>query len=853
LAKDTDHKKDKPRVPKKKQKPEPDQKTPGLKESVPPMMETHPERGEVDASDEIQKKEDTGNAIKEKELKEKEFEEEIVVGPEGKPRAEVSANLIGELYFGTAEKTFDESSYHPKSMYKPYNSDDLFQKTGDYSIYEDMLHDDQVSVCMQIKKDLVIGSGYDIVTEVNDDQHTAIKKDLELALNEDPETPFDDMLEEVISSYDFGFSLSEKLFKTRPDGTLSLGAIKTRHPSTWLIHTDKHGNIEKYEQRGRTETISVAPKSLIHYVNSRKFQNPYGTSDLRTAYSAWFIKRQIVRFYGMFLEKAASPTPVARYDKNAPKQAIDAIYNAIKKFQAKTALTIPKDIEIEFLESKSEGQVFTRGVNIFNMFIGRSLLIPDLLGFQGEETSGGSHSLGKHQMEVLFKHIQRRRVTLERIVNKHIIWPLVVYNHGFVEHYPKFKLRPISDESLIELTKLWIEAMKGHLYEPSEEEINHFRKIAKFPEGAVKFPIPAPLPGQPGQPVPPVEGTPDPEVEEEEVIVEPGSEDVDAEEQLEEELNNKEGYDEKDTEKQSQEDDKSVPQSRAKGSAPAKKRNPAPIPKPYKRLYNLPVGDYHKKVNFKGIESHLDSFKDAVTLESEPVVKRIFEDLFDQIEQKKIVKDQKPERIETIRLKYLKDIKLIFKRNLREAFVISKQMAQQEIMKGAYRTPLPDDKFLEFLEQETFQFVGDWSYNVTKRSRLAMIEAIKDGKPLSAVLDLLDDQGMTEAMASIERFSRTKFTDVTNRGRLEFFNESGIVSAYQYAAVLDDRTSPICDGLHGKIFKMGTEPIPPLHFNCRSLLVPITKYEEFTVDGKVGSKNIDQFIDENKGDGFSKR
>jgi SPP1 gp7 family putative phage head morphogenesis protein len=820
---------------KKTQTTKPLQKTTGLKSS-PRSKITQEEQQHGKEKDIQENKEDQENY--EEEIAPPSDEDQLPTEPAAKPKAEAVQNLIEGLYFGTAEKTEQESAYDISSMYKPYNPDDLYQKSGDYSIYEDMLKDDQVSVCMHIKKDLVIGSGWDIITSVDDEQHAAIKKDLEQALGEDPDSmsSIDDMLEELLSSYEFGFSLSEKLFKNRPDGSLTLNTLKTRHPSTWLIHTDKHGNVEKYEQRGRSSNLDINPKSLIHYINNPKFQNPYGTSDLRAAYNAWFIKRQIVRYYGIFLEKAASPTPVAKYDTSAPQEAITAIYDAIKKFQSKTALVIPKAIEIEFLETKSEGQVYTRGINIFNMFIGRSLLIPDLLGFQGEETSGGSYSLGKHQMEVLFKHIQRRRTTLERLVNKHLICPIVVYNHGFVENYPKFRLRPISDEVLIELAKLWLEAMKGHIYEPNEEEINHFRKLAKFPEGSVKVP----------EPVLPTEPDPSIQTDKEEGDIPTHDEDP-IEEEKEEQPKEDAGTGGK------QEPDETDPSTGQESREPGNSPKETELKKEYKKAYAHPGGEYYKKVDFKAIENHMESFKDAVLTESTPLVKRIFEDLFDQIEQKKIVKDQKPERIDSIKIKYLKDLKLILKRNLREAFVASKKMAQKELMKGVFRTPLPDDKFLDVLEAETFQFVGDWAYNVTKKSRVAMMEAIRDGKPLSSLIDLLDDQGIAESLVSLERFSRTKFTDVTNRGRLAFFNESGVVAAYQYSAILDDRTSPICDGLHGKIFKAGTEPVPPMHFNCRSVLIPITKYEDFEADEKIGSKSIDDFILQNKGDGFSKR
>jgi hypothetical protein len=57
--------------------------------------------------------------------------------------------------------------------------------------------------------------------------------------------------------------------------------------------------------------------------------------------------------------------------------------------------------------------------------------------------------------------------------------------------------------------------------------------------------------------------------------------------------------------------------------------------------------------------------------------------------------------------------------------------------------------------------------------------------------------------------------------------------------------------LHGKFFKAGDEPIPPMHFNCRSVLVPITKYEEFKPTESIKGQPVDEFIEENKGKGFS--
>jgi len=116
-------------------------------------------------------------------------------------------------------------------------------------------------------------------------------------------------------------------------------------------------------------------------------------------------KREITKYLAIFLEKAASPIPVAKYPSGYTTEQKSSLLNIIKKFQTKTALVVPKELELQFLESKSVGEAYRSAINIFNMFIGRCLFIPDLLGFQGDETSGGSYSLGKEQMSVFFMHI----------------------------------------------------------------------------------------------------------------------------------------------------------------------------------------------------------------------------------------------------------------------------------------------------------------------------------------------------------------------------------------------------------------------------------------------------------------
>ena len=72
------------------------------------------------------------------------------------------------------------------------------------------------------------------------------------------------------------------------------------------------------------------------------------------------------------------------------------------------------------------------------------------------------------------------------------------------------------------------------------------------------------------------------------------------------------------------------------------------------------------------------------------------------------------------------------------------------------------------------------------------------------------------------RFSRTLTNHVYNQAHLKRYEDSGVVDGVQFSAHIDDRTSDICEMLNGTIWALGDPDIraPPLHFNCRSRLVP---------------------------------
>ena len=77
-----------------------------------------------------------------------------------------------------------------------------------------------------------------------------------------------------------------------------------------------------------------------------------------------------------------------------------------------------------------------------------------------------------------------------------------------------------------------------------------------------------------------------------------------------------------------------------------------------------------------------------------------------------------------------------------------------------------------------------------------------------------------------EAITRTAVNHVANQARQEYAVENkDIVDDELYVATLDGRTTRICASLDGERFPIGEGPIPPIHFNCRSVRVLILDEE----------------------------
>ncbi len=159
----------------------------------------------------------------------------------------------------------------------------------------------------------------------------------------------------------------------------------------------------------------------------------------------------------------------------------------------------------------------------------------------------------------------------------------------------------------------------------------------------------------------------------------------------------------------------------------------------------------------------------------------------------------------------------------------------------------PDPRLLTAVVTEQ-PFQGDvmrnWARNIRRADLRRLLQQIRIGVTQGEPSDVIARRvvgsvrqrgrnGITEVTRrEATAITRTAVTHVTNAARREMFLANADVFEFEvYVATLDSRTTPQCRALDGKRFPVGKGPIPPIHWNCRSVRVA-----QISQDGLIGER-----------------
>lgn len=130
--------------------------------------------------------------------------------------------------------------------------------------------------------------------------------------------------------------------------------------------------------------------------------------------------------------------------------------------------------------------------------------------------------------------------------------------------------------------------------------------------------------------------------------------------------------------------------------------------------------------------------------------------------------------------------------------------------------------------------LGDWADHIQDRDLARIMDAVKigmaQGEPTDDIIRrVLGSQSLDGAdgvlqmtRRDIAAVTQTAISTVANEAREEYYGANeDILSKEQWVATLDDSTCPECGDLDGEEFDVGEGDMPPIHFNCRCVRVPV--------------------------------
>lgn len=771
---------------------------------------------------------------------------------------------------------------------KRWNPDDLVGAKG-LPIYSKMLNDEQVKSVTEFKLNAILGRGYQFkfkrtkLSETEQQQRIAVFEDVLCKMR----GSFVDALEGIATGREYGFSVTEKVYgDIEVDGKTYIGInmLLTRDPCSFDFYADDYGLLNKIEQRnnGRA-TIEVKRDKVIHYVHKPKWDVIFGRSELRSAYRPWYAKDQLVKLWLLHLERFGSGVWVASQDGESGLRSgtpeYTALQNALVNAKALASIILPKGVTAEVVFPATTDQ-YEKALQYFDLAIAKSQLVPNLLGLSHTGQTG-AYSQSQTQFEAFFWTTSADGSRLAECLNEELFRDLGDQNWGDGD-YPMFCFKPVSMEHVKWMLATWKDLLGVKAVIPTEEDERIIRQMLEMPE---RDPNAKPL----------VDPMAERQMQIDEKTSSDGLL-QEQEREAREQKAQQERFARLESDISDVRAKLTAVNVTVHNPAPLPPATLPHLPVedagleggrvvPHGELRSSTLAQFTRavqRVSFSVIEKRTDDVAlNAVPQLATIVAKSVKRALGDDANMATLI-DEDPADVAAMDLHSADKgkIKGECKDVLVQAWTLGSNLAANELDRARgerteffvrkARFASLRDNAAAYFETQSFRMAGDTSDLVRKIIQQELQNGIKFGKSIpdvrTAIWERLISRGLTtlpavkgsESADSIisalealglddvvdvapylDTLVRTNTFEALNEARYAEFTDPAVaefVEALEYAAVLDGSTTEICRELHGKVYRADSPKWdsirPPNHFNCRSVLVPIT-----TIDGWDGQES----------------
>ncbi len=667
------------------------------------------------------------------------------------------------------------------------------------------------------------------------------------------EQTWDDLLREILTMLPFWFSVFEKVYSVEDD-KIKIKKLWFRKQTTvmkwetmewtaWITQRIVSANAESQE----LWQVSIPSDKLLIFSYRREGDNYEWISVLRSAYKHWYIKDKLIKFDAVKHERLSIWFPVI---------TIPAAANDQDKLEAKTiwmnvraneqtCVVLPSpEWKFEFSDTRVWNWTdLMESINFHNREIAKNVLAHFM---ELWNTQSWSRSLGDSQTELFLQSLNSIWKQICDTFNRFVIPQVVDYNFN-VDIYPKLAFDVIEQKDMEKFATTISTLIGAAAINPDEDLEDHLRDILQLP---ARMKDVAWNKGQDGQDsnnngwtgkTPPAPQKPSDSWKQ--APKDKASSDIKDQAAKMNEcwcwscVNHGEfSFDQEYFDLSKIINNKHIVKLQAEARDG---ENYASLKAKWFKFNDFekeafrPLTFAERKVNFTGLKRSLDSFESQLDESLDPLISQIKADLLEKV--KKAVESNDIKALGEITASMTGDLAQVVTDIQKEMFEIWKKSAAVEMnvpvpstkaeVKGAMRVQ-NDAVVGEIVSKLETQvktaatwIIANHGWSIVTTNAPEVINAV------SEVIDKVFDKGKN-AMKTLSLIGSV------NLGRSSIFERyPEKIYWFQFSAILDWKTTETCRSLDGRVIKPGSSDFynfnPPLHYNCRSIMVEILMEETF--------------------------
>ena len=326
-----------------------------------------------------------------------------------------------------------------------------------YKQYRDIMKDPQVKVGLEILKYFLISKNYVLTSDSDDEISIEITDFIQESLD-NMETPFRDVIKNILTAIRYGYSVQEKVYTMNTDNRITIKGLYPIHIKTLQndpFIRDKTGELTGIHQESMYGAVDIPIDKCLLYSFDKEFDEIEGNSILNEIKPIAEDKEDIKDWLMTFLNKNESPTMYGKTDDPTHAPIIqDALDNVAA---GATNIVVGANDDLGILESSHRGEAYFTTLNYNDNQIFRRMFLGSLLLGSGDQT--GSYAQSYTQENVLFQILDGVLTDIAQIIQRTVVNELTSMNFGLSATAPSFSFEKFTKKDVLKL----LEIVKGFI------------------------------------------------------------------------------------------------------------------------------------------------------------------------------------------------------------------------------------------------------------------------------------------------------------------------------------------------------------------------------------------------------